>query len=228
MLNLLTLLCCNSSNTSQLLAAPRPTYHVTRDMCSSLLCLWMLWMLTSSTALSLITIHNAYTCLCRRMSLEDFRHVRRLIIRIILSTDMAAHHDSVDEFAASLRLWGPDLAAWAPDKRVVALQVGHTTNSLLACLLACGLAACVCGNNLRYRLAGCATYPGLFAAGAPLLSVSVVVLEKSQAASHLLSSPSDPCPEPSSALPAAAGACSRHLQPCPPAALLLPVGPFGA
>ncbi|KAL4858608.1 Calcium/calmodulin-dependent 3' [Chlorella vulgaris] len=58
-----------------------------------------------------------------QMSLEDFRHVRRLIIRIILSTDMAAHHDSVDEFAASLRLWGPDLAAWAPDKRVVALQL---------------------------------------------------------------------------------------------------------
>jgi hypothetical protein len=114
-------------------------------------------LLTSSTALSLITTRNACTCLCRRMSLEDFRHVRRLIIRIILSTDMAAHHDSVDEFAASLRLWGPDLAAWAPDKRVVALQVGRTSNSLLAC----DCASCVRANNLRCRLAGCATCPGV-------------------------------------------------------------------
>lgn len=48
--------------------------------------------------------------------------MRRLVIRIILSTDMARHHDSVEDFTASLRLWGPDLRAWAPDKRVVALQ----------------------------------------------------------------------------------------------------------
>lgn len=53
--------------------------------------------------------------------------MRRLIIRIILSTDMAKHHDSVEDFTASLRLWGPDLAAWAPDKRVVALQVRRRT-----------------------------------------------------------------------------------------------------
>ncbi|KAL4444281.1 hypothetical protein ABPG75_012018 [Micractinium tetrahymenae] len=58
-----------------------------------------------------------------RLPAEDFRAVRRLIIRIILSTDMAKHHDSVEDFTASLRLWGPDLRAWAPDKRVVALQL---------------------------------------------------------------------------------------------------------
>lgn len=58
-----------------------------------------------------------------RLPGEDFRAVRRLVIRIILSTDMARHHDSVEDFTASLRLWGPDLRAWAPDKRVVALQL---------------------------------------------------------------------------------------------------------
>ena len=60
-----------------------------------------------------------------RLSEEDFRCVRRLVIRIILGTDMARHHDSVEDFTAALRLWGPDLGAWAPDKRVVALQVGR-------------------------------------------------------------------------------------------------------
>lgn len=59
-----------------------------------------------------------------RLSEEDFRCVRRLVIRIILSTDMARHHECVEEFTACLRLWGPYLAAWAPDKRAVALQVG--------------------------------------------------------------------------------------------------------
>ncbi|KAL4441504.1 hypothetical protein ABPG77_002008 [Micractinium sp. CCAP 211/92] len=58
-----------------------------------------------------------------RLPAEDFRAVRRLVIRIILSTDMARHHDSVEDFTASLRLWGPDLRAWAPDKRAVALQL---------------------------------------------------------------------------------------------------------
>ncbi|EFN57910.1 hypothetical protein CHLNCDRAFT_34322 [Chlorella variabilis] len=32
-----------------------------------------------------------------RLSEEDFRYFRRLVIRIILSTDMAAHHDGVEE-----------------------------------------------------------------------------------------------------------------------------------
>ena len=50
--------------------------------------------------------------------------MRRLVIRIILGTDMARHQDCVEDFTAALRLWGPDLGAWAPDKRVVALQVG--------------------------------------------------------------------------------------------------------
>jgi hypothetical protein len=68
----------------------------------------------------------------RRLSLEDFRYVRRLVIRIILATDMAAHTDGVEEFAAALRLWGPALQAWAPDKRAVALQVrrGRRAGSL--------------------------------------------------------------------------------------------------
>ena len=69
------------------------------------------------------TMHACAPPVCRRLSEEDFRYFRRLVIRIILSTDMAAHHDGVEEFAAALRLWGPDLAAWAPDKRAVALQV---------------------------------------------------------------------------------------------------------
>ncbi|PRW56816.1 3, 5 -cyclic phosphodiesterase pde-4 [Chlorella sorokiniana] len=58
-----------------------------------------------------------------RFSEEDYRFVRRLIIRIILATDMARHTDGLEDFAASLRLWGPDLGAWTPDKRTAALQL---------------------------------------------------------------------------------------------------------
>ncbi len=40
-----------------------------------------------------------------------------------LPADMARHTDGLEDFAASLRLWGPDLGAWTPDKRTAALQV---------------------------------------------------------------------------------------------------------
>lgn len=41
--------------------------------------------------------------------------------------DMARHTDGLEDFAASLRLWGPDLGAWTPDKRTAALQVRRGT-----------------------------------------------------------------------------------------------------
>lgn len=45
------------------------------------------------------------------------------MIAIVLATDMARHKGTVQEFSDALRLWGPNLAAWAPDRRVVAMQM---------------------------------------------------------------------------------------------------------
>ena len=89
-----------------------------------------------------------YLCiyLCR-LSEEDFRCVRRLVIRIILGTDMARHHDSVEDFTAALRLWGPDLGAWAPDKRVVALQVGRWAGCLWGGQCGVGWNGCASGGQ---------------------------------------------------------------------------------
>ena len=58
----------------------------------------------------------------RRLPPEDFCRLRRLVIHIILSTDMARHRDGLQEFGAALRRWGPDLGAWPPESRPLALQ----------------------------------------------------------------------------------------------------------
>eukprot|EP00887_Chlorella_sp_A99_P006128 scaffold22.g6128.t1 len=54
---------------------------------------------------------------------DDFCVFRATVINIVLATDMARHHDMVREFAEEVRLWGPDLGAWPPAKRTLALQV---------------------------------------------------------------------------------------------------------
>ena len=39
----------------------------------------------------------------------DYRYLRSLVVRTVLATDMARHHEQLEEFRACLRLWGPDL-----------------------------------------------------------------------------------------------------------------------
>ncbi|GAB4821974.1 hypothetical protein N2152v2_009020 [Parachlorella kessleri] len=54
---------------------------------------------------------------------SEYRYFRRLVVKIVLATDMAGHKGLVEEFTAHVRLWGGNLAAWPEDKRVVALQM---------------------------------------------------------------------------------------------------------
>jgi 3'5'-cyclic nucleotide phosphodiesterase len=54
--------------------------------------------------------------LCR-LGDDEFRYVRRLVIDIILSTDMASHTELVDDFVANMKLLGPNLLDWPMEKR---------------------------------------------------------------------------------------------------------------
>ncbi|KAK9820126.1 hypothetical protein WJX72_006367 [[Myrmecia] bisecta] len=53
---------------------------------------------------------------------EQFRFVRRTVVRIVLSTDMAGHAELVKDFAANVKLLGPNLLHWSPEKRSTVLS----------------------------------------------------------------------------------------------------------